>query len=122
MKTFRKPLRPVRPTEYEPTYAPTAAGQQTVMPTEPIPFEVTRRGQGEYLPTQGKFREGEDDRRHTFTELECRIGGHVAAFTLLTRYADAYASTEEEWEALAAERMNTILHLRAQAHGLYIST
>jgi hypothetical protein len=56
------------------------------MPTEPIPYAVTRRGQGEYLPTQGAFRKGEDDRRHIFTREECQKGYRNAVESLLRRF------------------------------------
>lgn len=111
--------RPLRRAGRDAAYEVTEAGKAATLPTEPIPYEITPRGQGEYLPTQGKFKKGEDPRRHALTPLECSLGGHVAAFTLLTRYADAYASTDEEWEALAGNRLDTILRLRVHMGSQY---
>ena len=96
-------------------YEVTEAAQINALPDTPIEYDITPAGRGEYLPTQGKFipGKGKDERRHTFSREECSLGGHVAAFTLITRYADAYADSDEEWEALAGSRMDTILQLRA---------
>lgn len=94
-------------------YEVTEEAQINALPDTPIEYEITPAGRGEYLPTQGKFKEGEDARRHTFSIEERSLGGHVSAFTLLTRYADAYADSDEEWEALAGSRLDTILQLRA---------
>ena len=106
--------RPLRRAESRWTaYEVTEAAQINALPAEPLDIEITPAGKGDYLPTQGKFIPGKDERRHTFSFEECSLGGHVSAFTLLTRYADAYADTDEEWEALAGKRMDTILQLRA---------
>lgn len=87
----------------------------------PLNIELTDAGKGLYLPTQGKFLTGQDPRRHKFSFEECSLGGHVAAFTLLTRYGDAYCDSDEEWEALAGSRLDTILRLRAQMQGNHIA-
>ena len=96
-------------------YTVTEEAKINALPDEPLDIEITPAGRGKYLPTQGKFipGKGKDERRHTFSREECSLGGHVAAFTLITRYADAYADSDEEWEALAGSRMDTILQLRA---------
>ena len=91
----------------------TEQGHIAALTTTSIEYTLTRRGQGYYLPTQGKFLMGEDDRRHVFSFEESSLGGHVSALTLLTRYAEAYADSDEEWEALTGSRLDTILKLRA---------
>ena len=96
-------------------YEITEAAQINSLPDEPLDIEITPAGRGEYLPTAGKFipGKGKDERRHTFSREECSLGGHSAAFNLLVNYADAYADSDEEWEALAGSRLNAILQLRA---------
>ncbi len=105
MKTFPRPTRRAQADDIR--ILPTPEGSRAVLPDTPIEYEVTPIGKGEYEP------------RHKFTPEECSLGGHVAALTLLTRYADAYADSDEEWEALAGSRLDAILRARANMKGRY---
>ena len=104
-----------------PDFELTPQGHQSGLPSTPIAYAVTRRGEGYYLPSEGKFLPGQDERRHKFNLLECSLGGHVSALTLLTNFADAYCTSDEEWEALAGNRLDTILRLRAYMTGAALS-
>ena len=108
MKSIPRPARCKQNAAYELT----EQGHIAALTTTSIEYTLTRRGQGYYLPTQGKFLMGEDDRRHTFSFEECSLGGNVSALSLMIAYPAAYGESDEEWEEIAWERMEKILRLR----------
>lgn len=67
-------------------YEVTEAAQINSLPNEPLDIAITPAGKGEYLPTKGKFKEGEDARRHKFTREECQKGYQNAINSLLRRF------------------------------------
>ena len=108
MKRYPRPARCKQTADYELT----EQGYITTLPNTPIEYTVTPAGKGHYLPTKGKFLQGEDDRRHTFNFEECSLGGNVSALSLMIAYPAAYGESDEEWEEIAWERMEKILRLR----------